>query len=205
MQSHKFNEQFEHKKAILIEQTFQQSEVLSTSELEIMEPVDIDAYTLERNNLIQRTRKDHFASDLTLEKNEVNAEKKLMKLRDEIILEDPSIITGNFYDKYQKVKASKLYDAFDQMPKPAVHHLHLSAAPPLDYLIKLTYYDHVYFNDKAGLFKVTKNQFREDGYIPINDLRKYWGNALEFDSYLKRRIMLTKQQIQGKESHGIFD
>lgn len=51
------------------------------------------------------------------------------------------------------------------MPKPAVHHLHLTAAAPLDFLIKLTYYDHVYFNDRSGIFKVTKNKVTTDGFI----------------------------------------
>jgi len=71
-----------------------------------------------------------------------------MKLRDELFEEDPSIITGYYYDKYQKIKKSKLYQALKVMPKPAVHHCHLTAAAPIDYLIRLTYYDFVYYNDR---------------------------------------------------------
>jgi len=50
------------------------------------------------------------------------------------------------------------------MPKPAVHHVHLTAASPIDYLIKLTYYDYVYFNERANLFKVSKKGINEAGF-----------------------------------------
>lgn len=50
------------------------------------------------------------------------------------------------------------------MPKPVIHHVHLTAAVPIDYLIHLTYYDFVYFNDRAKIFKVSKKGITEDGY-----------------------------------------
>ena len=70
--------------------------------------------------------------------------------------EDPSIITGFYYDKLHYLKKSKLYEALLAMPKPAVHHVHLTAAAPLDYLIRLTYYDNCYYNDRLKMFKVSK-------------------------------------------------
>ncbi len=51
-----------------------------------------------------------------------------------------------------------------QMPKPAVHHCHVTAAAPVDFLIELTYRDYVYYNDRAQLFKVSKNGITEEGY-----------------------------------------
>jgi hypothetical protein len=66
---------------------------------------------------------------------EISAEKKLMQLREQLFTSDPSIITGFYYDKHEALKNSKLYDALNMMPKPAVHHCHLTAAAPLDYLI----------------------------------------------------------------------
>ena len=91
----------------------------------------------------------HFASKILLNKNEVNAERKLFELRDELFEQDASIITGNFYDKYKKIQASRIYEALNMMPKPAVHHYHLTGGAPLDFMIKLTYYDHVYYNDRT--------------------------------------------------------
>jgi hypothetical protein len=51
------------------------------------------------------------------------------------------------------------------MPKPVIHHLHLTAAAPIDFLVKLTYYDHVYFNDRLNIFKVSKKGIHEEGYL----------------------------------------
>lgn len=54
------------------------------------------------------------------------------------------------------------------MPKPVVHHLHLTAACSTDYLLKLTYRNHVYFNERSMLFKVSKKGIKEDGFISVN-------------------------------------
>ena len=40
------------------------------------------------------------------------------------------------------------------MPKGGLHHLHTTAAPSVDFYIKLTYNDSVYFNEREKLFKV---------------------------------------------------
>ena len=99
----------------------------------------------ERLEMIKKNRSEHFSADIELKKIEINVERKLMMLRNELFEEDPTIVTGFYYDKHKKLQNSKLYDALKKMPKPAVHHCHLTAAAPLDYLIKLTYYDFVYY------------------------------------------------------------
>lgn len=40
------------------------------------------------------------------------------------------------------------------MPKGGLHHLHTTAAPSVDFYIKLTYNEAVYFNEREKLFKV---------------------------------------------------
>lgn len=90
------------------------------------------------------------------------------------------------------------------MPKPAVHHLHLTAAAPVDFLINLTYYDYVYYNEKEFLFKVSKKGITDPGYIKTTVLRKHWNNAQHFDDHLRNKILLTKEMIQCKDSHPIW-
>lgn len=44
------------------------------------------------------------------------------------------------------------------MPKPAVHHVHTTAAVPISYLIKaITYFDFVYYSMKEAKYQVTKD------------------------------------------------
>ena len=40
------------------------------------------------------------------------------------------------------------------MPKGGLHHIHTTAAPSVDFYVKLTYNDSVYFNERENLFKV---------------------------------------------------
>jgi hypothetical protein len=40
------------------------------------------------------------------------------------------------------------------MPKGAIHHIHMGAAPFVKEFIKLTYEDIVYYNEKDKMFKV---------------------------------------------------
>jgi len=52
------------------------------------------------------------------------------------------------------VEKSKLFEVLFTMPKGSIHHLHTSAAPPIDVYIEMTRNDLVYYNEKDGLFKV---------------------------------------------------
>jgi hypothetical protein len=43
------------------------------------------------------------------------------------------------------------------MPKPAVHHTHLTATADVKYLVSLTYNDYVFYSEKENNFIVNKN------------------------------------------------
>jgi hypothetical protein len=91
------------------------------------------------------------------------------------------------------------------MPKPVVHHIHLTAAPHIDFLVKnLTYHDYVYYNQKLKMIKVYPKGFHEDGYIKTTVLRKHTAKPLEFDAFLKNEMLLNEEDIKSKESEGIW-
>ena len=90
------------------------------------------------------------------------------------------------------------------MPKPAVHHIHLTAGAPVDYLIDLTYKDYVYYNDRTKLFKVTKTGIIPDGYQKTSLLRKHWSSVQSFDDYLRNLILLNRESGCCQESHPIW-
>jgi len=129
------------------------------------------------------------------------AEAKLNKLRVKMLEEDPVIVTADHYDKLDKLLNSDLYQAFLLMPKPAVHHTHLSGSVDIDLLIKFTYYSYVYYSEKDNLFVVNRNGCTKDGYLPVNALRSYAANAKEFDAELTEKILL---QINHREDNNIW-
>jgi hypothetical protein len=78
------------------------------------------------------------------------------------------------------------------MPKMGVHHIHLTAACPVSFLIELTYEDIVYYSERENMFKVNpKGEEIEESFIRVNDLRKFWSSAEDFDNMLKNKIILT--------------
>lgn len=129
----------------------------------------------------------------------------MMMLRDAMFEQDPSLVTGFYYDKLPILKKSMLFEVLKQMPKPAVHHVHLTAAAPLDFLIRLTYYDYVYFNDREKLFKVSKKGIHQEGFQKVTTIRKYWSTTADFDNYLRDIITLNRESICCKESHSIWN
>ena len=60
-----------------------------------------------------KSKELHFSGGIVLNKDEINVEKKLSNLRKELFDKDASIITGNYYDKYNILKESKLYEALN--------------------------------------------------------------------------------------------
>ena len=143
-----------------------------TNDICIFIEINLEGWFKERDELVKRSTSDHFSNDVVLTKKDQDAQKKLLTLRTNLLQADPTITTGSYYDKLPGLLKSDLYNCLDVMPKPAIHHIHLTAACPVDFLIqKLTYYDIVYFNQKDQMFKVSKNGCTEPGYIKTNHLR----------------------------------
>ena len=116
----------------------------------------VAAHRAERQKLIQEQEKLHFSFDLeaNLTDAERSANDKLTKFKEELVNPMFNAVIRDFYDNRSKVEGSKLYDVLDKMPKGALHHIHTSAAPPVETYVKLTYDPIVYFNEREGLFKV---------------------------------------------------
>jgi hypothetical protein len=79
---------------------------------------------------------------------------KLNKIRQQMLLDDPVIVTQPHYTKLQQILDSPLYEVFKHMPKPAIHHTHLTATADKAFLLKFTYHDYVYYSEKKNEFWV---------------------------------------------------
>ena len=109
-----------------------------------------------------------------------------------MIAADHSLVIGDYYDKLPSLINSPLYDVFMQLPKPAVHHAHLTACANVDFLVSLTYKDFVVYSQKENEFDISSEEkpCTREGFIKVNTLRQYWKNPAEFDQYLKDKIAL---------------
>jgi hypothetical protein len=82
-----------------------------------------------------------------------------------MLADDPFLMQRPFGERRDTLVNSELFEAFKQMPKPAIHHSHVTAASSVEFLLKLTYYESVYYSEEENLFKVYKNGCTNPGYI----------------------------------------
>jgi len=91
------------------------------------------------------------------------------------------------------------------MPKPAIHHLHMTATVSTDFLLELTYDWRVWYSEQENLFKVSANKdFNLPGYLPVTELRNYWKDAKVFDDWLKHKMSLRPAHNH-REDHKIWE
>lgn len=106
-----------------------------------------------------------------------------------------NIVLHDFYDNFKTVEESKLFEVLNKMPKGAIHHIHTSAAPPVDVYLSLTYDPIVYYNEREKIFKVFPvGCLTEDGYVSCVEMRNFSKDPKAFDNHLKDEILLTKAQ-----------
>lgn len=98
--------------------------------------MDIEDWNEKRAELIEEASKDHFSNDISLDSREMKANKKLSTLRTKLLEEDDTIATGFYYEKLDKLLKCDLHNCLKIMPKPAIHHIHLTAACPIYFLVE---------------------------------------------------------------------
>lgn len=98
------------------------------------------------------------------------------------------------------------------MPKPAVHHTHLTGACDIKFLVELTYYDFVYYSEKNNNFLISKTPqvlskngkdiFAEgeshESYLKVQKIRQYYSNGDEFDKHLEDKIRLAMPEPESR-------
>jgi adenosine deaminase CECR1 len=157
--------------------------------------------------MIAEEEKMHFSYDLeaTLTEEERKADQKLTQLKSELVNPLFNIVLRDFTENRAQVESSKLFAVLDKMPKGAIHHIHTSAAPPIEVYMSLTYDPMVFYNEREKLFKIfPKATMKEDGYVSCVEMRAYSKDIEAFDNHLKNEILLTKAQTEGKSSHDIW-
>jgi hypothetical protein len=89
-----------------------------------------------------------------------------------MLKKDPFLMQRPHHERLETIKNCDLYKCFAKMPKPGVHHTHITGACSLDYLIELTYYDFVYYSDKDNMFWASREKDTiPEGYIACTELR----------------------------------
>jgi hypothetical protein len=105
-----------------------------------------------------------------------------------MLKDDPFLMQKPHYEMMEILRNSEIYKCMYRMPKPAVHHTHLTGAVDVNSLVELTYYDFVYYSEKKNDFYISKTPQaiakngvdvfavggEKESYIKANDLRSFW-------------------------------
>ena len=120
---------------------------------------------------------DHAVAHANLTYKDAVANQKLRDLAEKMIEADHALLLHDISDKMETLIKSPLYDCLKLMPKPAVHHAHLTACGSPDLLLSLTYKNCVYYSQKNNDFHVSALGCDKEGYIKVNTLRQYWKDS----------------------------
>ena len=119
----------------------------------------VDEHLKAKEYFIEQDKQKSFSYDLMEEMTEQEklADEKLIKLRDIIASKDYSCTINRFKELHNIVQDSGIFNAINDMPKCAIHHIHSTAAIPIEAFVDLTRDDIVYFNDRDKLLKCYPN------------------------------------------------
>lgn len=147
---------FNQELAYLQEQIHETGYNAQSETLQEASPEQIKQWNSERDLLLSKDAQlDHASQKISLSYKGLIVDQKLNNLRQKMLENDHNLLIGEYYDKLQSLVNSPLFDCLKMMPKPAVHHAHLTACADLEYLVKLTYKDCVYYSQKANEFHVS--------------------------------------------------
>lgn len=163
---------------------------------------NLNKYYAERKLFIDNELEHGVGGRIKLSPAETIANEYLMQLKTEeldIAFKYPEKfkLSHSFLRNRQSIKHSKVYPIIKKMPKGALLHVHSSLIMDADYILKLTYEDHLYacydgeddfqfrFSDKVPNERCS-NQWRL-----LNDIRGDYTHVEQFDEDLKKHFTLS--------------
>lgn len=167
---------------------------------------DVDAYMKARELLSQAELAMRIGADLKLTPAEMEADRRLMRLKQEEIKR-----TREYFPPAQSFLKSKTRQLIDQspileimkrMPKGGILHVHGIAMGDFHWLVK-----HATYLEKCYIFQGPEGSSRNgalrispespgDGWRLVSDLRQAAENVEEFDEELYRSITLGEEDLE---------
>lgn len=111
----------------------------------------LEEHKAKRAALEKKEEEMHFSYGLeaTLTDKEREANEILKALREEVANNEYMNRTIHNYFKNKKImEESKLFKLLNSMPKGGIHHIHTTAAIPIDAYLKATYDERVYYSER---------------------------------------------------------
>lgn len=165
---------------------------------------EVSNYWNRRNQLLETERIMAVGGDIVLNKEEIVANKLLLKIKLEELNaghlnESDFYPAKHFFESSDNItKLSKVFSVIRKMPKGACLHTHITASGSLDYILNLTYTENLYGCLHYGIFRL---HFFKPGsqsdychWKLLKDLR----SNRSFDTWLKEQLTLKTDNFKEK-------
>lgn len=164
-------------------------------------------YLLDRQKLITDELKFGFGQDVVLNERETLANKKIMKFKEKELI-DGLISPSNFtpahhiFEVLNEFENSELFKIIRRMPKGGILHAHDTALVSADYLVSLTYRDHLWQCDVDE--KSVKFRFSQDQPSPLTNAKCNWSivkdertrvGAKQYDALIRTKFTLFDKNV----------
>ncbi|XP_026333815.1 adenosine deaminase 2-like [Hyposmocoma kahamanoa] len=167
--------------------------------------VILEDYEKTRNNLLEEETVHALGGKLKLDDEEETLNKILMQLKEVEINEyfkNPHRFnfSKHYFTYRDEISNSKVYKIIKRMPKGGALHIHSTLMLGADYLLNLTYEDHLYTCYTDDVFELQFSEVIPQRYCPVkwtllSELRNASDDVKAFDAAIKQHFTLyTKEQ-----------
>lgn len=160
-----------------------------------------EQYIASRESVFKLENSNNFESDVKLNQKEERANAIIMAVKNNELddgLKNPQNFapSRHFFEALDKINKSKLFKIIRKMPKGGILHAHDTALCSTDYLVSLTYWEHLWqCNDNSNAivsFKFSKNtpEFVNGcKWLKVADERARVGRV-EYDAHIRSNFTL---------------
>lgn len=166
-----------------------------------------EQYIASRESVFKLENSNNFESDVKLNPKEERANAIIMAVKNDELddgLKNPQNFapSRHFFEALDKINKSKLFKIIRKMPKGGILHAHDTALCSTDYLVSLTYWEHLWQcndnNNTIVSFKFSKNAPENVNgckWLKVADERARVGRV-EYDAHIRSNFTLFTNDLQ---------
>lgn len=183
----------------------------------------INDYFKDREDLLNYEQNTSYAADVKLNDNERLANKIIMDAKErEYNIKNPYTYypSRHIFEVFDEIKQSKLFQIIQKMPKGGVLHAHDIAVCSTDYILSLTYAEHLWQRTTSNSTKVKEFRFsrhqpnsllangNDSQWRLVKDVRTETG-ASKYDREIRKLFTLFDRtvdpRIQFKDINSVWN
>lgn len=178
-------------------------QILLEKYTEMSQRPSLEEYLLRRQHVVDDECQSNFESDVTLTKHEQLANKVIMAAKKAELdegLANPHAFkpARHFFEVMNEIRESKLFKIIQHMPKGGILHAHDTALVSTDFIVTLTYREHLWQCNNTITKRIVNFRFSREAprttesnllWVRVSDERTRLGKV-EYDAHMRSLFTL---------------